>query len=594
MKLAFLFCCMVFCVSAMADERPPENVFKEWSEKEEWLKLLHMRPSGSGYSSVAQTLPGKPSFFLDPQGSSNPLAELKTTFSLMFEQGKHKAEETQCRFLARRDFFLRVSKQPLQGAFETCEFSHDWLEKLNTNKVSLIFASGYLNSAASSFGHTFLKLQNPKNQDGRELLDYGINFAARTQDTEGALYALYGLTGYFPGTFGMSPYHQMIKEYTNLEGRDLWEYELDLTQEEVERMLWHLLELEGSYFDYYFLDDNCSSEILKLLEVARPGLSLTKADELYVIPLDTIKRTEKIIVKNTYRASLHTQWGYQLSHLNSEQKKQIRSGNGIAEWDSQTLTAGQTYYSLRSYDDFEKYKSINYEISKERAKRGKSEITTAISTPADPLNSHGSAMMRVGAIEREKEWKALWGFRFAFHDELSRPDGLTPFSHLEVGGFEFEKAQLRRYRLLEMLSTQSVSSFGWPISWGASAGGDLMPFSENRIQNFVGGKAGYSFDLGQNFLRWSWLLQAEARQDLKERVQFVPGAESRIWFLWTSRLRTLLKGNYQHYPSLPVSNLSIQQAIDLTSQLELRGEWKSQKWDENSFSEWEIALQYNF
>lgn len=512
----------------------------------------------------------------------------------MFEQGKHKAEETQCRFLARRDFFLRVSKQPLQGAFETCEFSHDWLEKLNTNKVSLIFASGYLNSAASSFGHTFLKLQNPKNQDGRELLDYGINFAARTQDTEGALYALYGLTGYFPGTFGMSPYHQMIKEYTNLEGRDLWEYELDLTQEEVERMLWHLLELEGSYFDYYFLDDNCSSEILKLLEVARPGLSLTKADELYVIPLDTIKRTEKIIVKNTYRASLHTQWGYQLSHLNSEQKKQIRSGNGIAEWDSQTLTAGQTYYSLRSYDDFEKYKSINYEISKERAKRGKSEITTAISTPADPLNSHGSAMMRVGAIEREKEWKALWGFRFAFHDELSRPDGLTPFSHLEVGGFEFEKAQLRRYRLLEMLSTQSVSSFGWPISWGASAGGDLMPFSENRIQNFVGGKAGYSFDLGQNFLRWSWLLQAEARQDLKERVQFVPGAESRIWFLWTSRLRTLLKGNYQHYPSLPVSNLSIQQAIDLTSQLELRGEWKSQKWDENSFSEWEIALQYNF
>lgn len=596
MKLAFFIALMTFgTLSVRADERPPEQVFKEWASSSEWLKLLHMKKSGNGHVSPVKTRPDMASFFLSEKGSQDPLAELKETYSLMFEQGQEKALKTQCRFLARRDFFVRHSKLPLKDALETCEFTQDWLGKLNTDRLSLIFASGYLNSAASSFGHTFLKLHNPNNQSGKELLDYGINFAARTADTSGALYALYGLFGFFPGSFGMTPYHQMIKEYTNLEGRDLWEYQLNLSKEEVERMLWHLLELEGSYVDYYFLDDNCSFEILKILEVARPGLNLAGEDELYVIPLDTVKRAEPLFVKTTYRPSLQTIWNYQKRNLMSNENQQIRSAQNLSEWNSETLSAGQTYYSLMTYEDHEKYKSLNYEISRERAKRGKAEnASDEVGPPANPLTSHHSSLVQLGVIQSHHELKLLSGFRFAFHDELSRNAGLTPFSHLEVGGFQFEKSQLRRYRLIEMLSTESISSFGWPLSWGVKFGGDLWPVNSSKMQNFIEARGGWSFDLGERFMRLSLLATAGAKQDFDEKLQFVPGIEFQSWILWSEKIRTLMKADSQRYPTWLTHSWSVYQAVDLTNQLELRAGLRSGKVDEISFYENQISLQQNF
>ena len=37
-------------------------------------------------------------------------------------------------------------------------------------------------------------------------------------------------------------------------------------------MLKHLWELQGIAFDYYYFDENCSWQLLGLLEVARPSL----------------------------------------------------------------------------------------------------------------------------------------------------------------------------------------------------------------------------------------------------------------------------------------------------------------------------------
>ena len=52
----------------------------------------------------------------------------------------------------------------------------------------------------------------------------------------------------------MLPYYEKIKEYSNLENRDIWEYSLEFTPDEVERMLLHLWELKDIYTDYYFFD----------------------------------------------------------------------------------------------------------------------------------------------------------------------------------------------------------------------------------------------------------------------------------------------------------------------------------------------------
>ncbi len=61
-----------------------------------------------------------------------------------------------------------------------------WKKQLGAQEMYLIFASGDLNNPGSSFGHTFLRVHNPKNIKELELLDYGINYAAITGKDSGA------------------------------------------------------------------------------------------------------------------------------------------------------------------------------------------------------------------------------------------------------------------------------------------------------------------------------------------------------------------------------------------------------------------------
>jgi hypothetical protein len=50
---------------------------------------------------------------------------------------------------------------------------------------------------------------------------------------------------------------------------------LDLTPVEIDRLLRHAWELQGIYARYFFFDENCSFNLLYLLDVARPSLRLT-------------------------------------------------------------------------------------------------------------------------------------------------------------------------------------------------------------------------------------------------------------------------------------------------------------------------------
>ncbi len=584
-----------FFSKAYADERPSNSVFQTWADSEEWLRLLHVKKTAFGLKSNVHPFLGRPSFFLHPDGDHSPLSELKETYSQMFEQGAEKGKSAQCRFLARRDFFRRMSKLDLRRDFFKCEFSEDWLAKLNTEKLTLVFASGYMNSAASSFGHTFFKLHNLANTHGKDLLDYGVNFSARTGDNKGALYALYGLFGYFPGTYSMLPYHQMIKEYTNLEGRDLWEYDLNLKPDEIQRMLWHLMELDGTYFDYYFLSDNCSFALLKALEVARPGLKLADDSELYLIPLDSVKRITGLVEKVRLRKSLATIWIETRPNLSSVAQNEIlklkESTSELPRLSTELLDSGLLYYTLQESEGHDGHRKLVYEISKERAKRVKnsseklqvanvnSAISDFIEMEGRPDQSHNSAAVNIGFQEGIVKSSTL-GFHFAFHDQLSRNLGLTPFSHLEVLSGKVRSKdgrnfQLQDYRILETFSSAPVNRFEMPLSWGVKAGGTNFFTDEDRSYNYLGGVFGYSFDFfdsssGVGKVRWSHLASINTGDDSSSGWALMPGYESRLWTIFSSEIRSLIKYKIEKHSKNDLNRFSIELAVDLTKQLELR------------------------
>src|SRR5207237_21150 len=103
------------------------------------------------------------------------------------------------------------------------------------------------------------------------------------------MYAYEVMTGGFKGYFSSMPYYLKVQEYRDFESRDIWEYRLNFTRDQVLQMLRHAWELGNTYFDYFYLKENCAYHILSLLEVADPRLHLTDAFTVWTIPADTIR-----------------------------------------------------------------------------------------------------------------------------------------------------------------------------------------------------------------------------------------------------------------------------------------------------------------
>jgi hypothetical protein len=550
------------------------------AHEREWLRLNHYVQSGQTYQSKIRG-----PFFLSPNGANDPRGELEATLQQMFSADPELRKKNQCKYLARREFILRSFKVA-PHLIESCEFSKDWLERLHSTEVSLVFASAYLESAASSFGHTFLKLHNPENKNSLELVDYGINFAARTNQTEGALYAWYGLLGYFPGTFGLSPYHQMIKEYVSLEGRDIWEYKLSLTPKQVQRMLFHLLELEGSYFDYYFLDDNCSFQILKLLEVADPELSLVGDEVPWLIPIDSVKMlssSQGLVTNLEYRASLRTEFEHRKAQQDLASRRRVLTASSkdlsVAE-----LELKQTYISLLAHENFKLYQQQQYELSQERASRG-SVVPLRIDRPLDPITSAPSMAVSLGVLERDKNIRSVLAFRPAFRAILSR-ESKTTWTEVEALNAEISSVNsgiwsLEKFTILKIFNSQGVDSFFQPLSWGAELGAERAWPREEVAGGVFKGRLGFSFDFGKNSRhRLSAMNVLGFFPQAGSSSEIEGGAEARMLSAWATSLRTDLSAEITTRSQKESTLFRAQAVLDLTSAIELRTTLVSRRRDE--------------
>jgi hypothetical protein len=176
------------------------------------------------------------------------------------------------------------------------------------------------------FGHTFLRLDRPAQDEKTRLLSYAVNYGALTGDDNGVMFALYGLTGGYPGTYSVLPYHQMVRQYTDFETRDIWEYRLNFRPDEVERLLQHLWELRAQYAYYFFFDENCSYQLLFLLDVARPGMHLTDRFPAYALPVETVRavvREDGLLEDTVFRPSSRTRIEHGLSALTPEERQLV-------------------------------------------------------------------------------------------------------------------------------------------------------------------------------------------------------------------------------------------------------------------------------
>lgn len=480
-----------------------------------WLALGHYEKKYFSYSS-----PFTEGLFLDANGASSPEKELFTTIRLLYGDNDQKL---QCRYLARAQWLNAVLQTDPQDRLP-CEERQAWKRQLNVQAVSLIFAASDMGNASSSFGHTFLKIINPENAKNKDLIDYGVNYAADADASEGVFYALKGLFGMYNGRFTMLPYHQKIREYINLEGRDIWEYELNFSPEETDFLVNHLIEMENARAPYYFFSDNCSYQILKTLEVVRPDLKLSQEFQYFTIPIDTVKKLTTLpftpLTGRKYKKSLKTDYLESFGQLGVLQKKALDAAvtdlNIPDDYELNKLEKAQVYetamkfYSLRAFTSDKDYDEQKYQLFLKRAAMGIVAGADANNKPEPPEDSHDSSALYFGMGQanyknQDVTYTSL-KFRHALHDLEQQDFGTVPFSQNEMASIEAraitsdshdKKFHIHKLTFLNLVNLNPVTQLDKNFSWKfrAELVNAMDNFTADTFAGDVEASGGYSYDL---------------------------------------------------------------------------------------------------
>lgn len=472
-----------------------------------WLKLGHYRRRGLTNEWRSEADGAR--FFLSPRGRTSPEAELEATLrAFAGDLGQLREEqEAQCRFLARRRLIDETLAWRDQGLpWAECRGREAWLATLAPERVWLVFAASYMNNPASMFGHTFFKFRTQANPQDRDLLNYGINFAADTGVDGGLMFMWRGLTGGYPGRFTMQPYHQFLKSYTNLDGRDIWEYELNLSPATVRFLMEHLLELEQTYFAYYFIDANCSYYLLSALEAVRPDLELTPQASYFVIPADTVRAVlnHKLVVRQHFRPSLQRQFAQTVSSFDRQDHAWLsRLANpqlelaplpnkdwlALARPQKMALfDAALLKLAIKDPQNGPVTAARSHMLKLWRAELGpREESAPAPAEKKDELvqpleKGHDSrAVGLAGGTFDGRGFVELLAHP-AYHDRLAKADGYLEASHMEIAhtvvrleGTE-RRLRLQQFYLLQLLSLapsdRHFQHLSWRILLGAERGMD--------------------------------------------------------------------------------------------------------------------------
>ena len=483
--------------STYLDELTARSRDLRLSERREWHRLMHYIDNlvTPGVHSLADAR----RFFLAPDGKTNPQSELDATLAAFFSniEETDKQQNPQCAFIARYHWLDgqlgfdpgRLKKQP-------CKRFNDWRESLNPQGLTLIFPAASLNNPSSMYGHTLLRVDAKDQDEKTRLLAYAINYAANTDETNGVAFAINGLLGGYPGTFSIMPYYLKVREYSDMENRDVWEYELNLSPAEIDWVLMHVWELGPIYFDYYFFDENCSYYLLELLDAARPDLNLAAPFRWWAIPADTVRELVKqkgLVRKAVYRPSNATVIRHRLGLMSPAERALVNPlARGLVPpgdpavaalpppSQARVLEVGHDYLSyLRASGKAPATAPADLERSLllERSRIGAGPDDPPVPVPAvRPDEGHGTSRLTIGGGRRDGANFAELRLRPVYHELMDPEEGYVRGAQIEFFDLAVRDysngigARVEDFTPLRIVSISPRNDFFQPLSWKIDTG----------------------------------------------------------------------------------------------------------------------------
>lgn len=325
----FLLAALVSCLCATAVAADPaSDRLRTIAQDPRWLRLYqYEKRFGRGFVSDVTNQ----EFFFSERGRRDPVEELNAAlraYSTPTDAYGSLKLPAACAFPARK----KVLESLMGESFpETdCRDLKHWVERIDAGGASLVFVGAYSGNPASILGHTFLRLSSRARESsgrtGADLLSHSIGYMARTDPDDNRFeYMLKGLTGGYPGYFSIEPHYVKVGLYNNSEARDLWELPLDLSTSELELLVLHLWELSmNAEIPYWFLDENCSYRLIKLVESVRADLDVSKDFPAIVLPAETVRSVIGSKVSRPemrFRSSVLRRMAYKTSRFSPEAKR---------------------------------------------------------------------------------------------------------------------------------------------------------------------------------------------------------------------------------------------------------------------------------
>jgi len=587
-------------------------------EERTWGVLLHY---AKFYSGRFASKIDDDRFFLSPAGRTDRKAEMEATIRGLFISPEKDGDHVACRFPARYEWLrdrleIETSRLP---AF-TCTERDKSLGAVEAKSAVLVFPVGHINSPASMFGHTLIRIDGSSRSN---LISYAANYSASTTDTNGFIYAWKGLTGMYKGYYSLMPYYLKVKEYNDLEHRDMWEYRLSLSGSEVKRMLDHIWELQNIHSSYYFIDENCSYSLLFLIESARPDLHLIEKTGVFVLPTDTVKIImESGIVEDVhYRPSQGTRIRKIITQLDSDEldlahdisvstvRPEVVRTTTFSDHDKMKILDLSASYVQYRYARKEMakdtYSKLYLAVLSERSRLGMSpDAADLLAEPPRPESGHGTTKVALGGGVRDGDAFVELNVRPEFHGLLDPDQGYLRGAQIKffdtvVRYFtESETLQLKSLHIVDILSIAPRDKFFRPISWKVTTGFDTEAMSNGSdyliYRLNTGGGFSYESPLG-GIMYGFGEVDANTGEKIRAGVTIGTGFSIGDVEQITDRWKILLQAGGMWYKlgdDRQVLRVSVTQNVKLTRNNSLTLDCSEENVNRHRISE--ASLQWNY
>ena len=416
------FFSLLLCLKAFGLES-----FAELSSAQQisWTKLMHFSLVNGRYRPQIQSA----AFYLLENGKES----LEEEFAENFRKFRSESDYI-CKFPARAVFLSVLTSQPAK----VCLAVEEWKSKVSAASISLVYVSQYVSNPASVFGHTFLLV----NSDPRPAyLNLTVNNAADIpKDTSGLDYMILGLGGGFKSENYLENLAVKAQEYSNIENRDMWVYDLDLSSAEVNQLLNHLWELHNnSKENYYFLTGNCSSYLMNMLAAVLPDIEFQNPHAAYFLPVSSTKKIHNRVRTVKYFPALRSQVSQKLAQTTAGDKKKFQIFLNEPDFLKPEEESAEYLETIIFYYDFLKSKKggvlgeaeshIYNQALLERSHKGQIVEPPAPPLPARPDFSYEPIRAAVNLISNRM---STFSFAPFFHGSLQKHNGFIPFSEVVV------------------------------------------------------------------------------------------------------------------------------------------------------------------